>query len=64
MRVTIPVPNFLITLLLKKLEIIVPPVTRIEITPAYDIGTPKSPCIAGHAEPNTESGKPRLIKDI
>jgi hypothetical protein len=32
--------------------------------PEYEIGTESSPYIIGHAEPNKESGKPRLIKAI
>lgn len=34
----------------------------IDIIPAKDIGTFISVCNTGHAEPNRESGKPRLIK--
>lgn len=47
----------------KKLDIIVPSEIIIVIMPADDTPTPKSTCITGHAEPMSESGKPRLIKD-
>ena len=35
----------------------------IETYPAKDDGTPKDVCIVGHAEPRSESGKPRLMND-
>jgi hypothetical protein len=61
--VTLPVPNLLINLALKKLDITVPPATIIEIIPAYEMATDKSLYIAGQAEPSSESGKPRLMKE-
>lgn len=35
----------------------------IETYPANDDGTSKDACIVGHAEPRSESGKPRLMND-
>lgn len=61
--VTLPVPSFRVNLSLCKLEIIVPIEIIIEIMPANEIGTLSSEYIVGHAEPRSESGKPRLIKD-
>lgn len=63
-KVTILVPNFLINLTLKKLDITVPAAIIIEIIPAYETPTDKSLYIAGQADPSSESGKPRLIKEI
>ena len=62
--VTIPGPNLLVTLLLKRLEIIVVPAIIMLMTPAYDMGTPKSPLITGQAAPNKESGRPKPINEI
>ena len=60
--VTPLVLNVLINLSDKKLEQMVPPAIIIEIMPAAAIGAPNSKRIDGQAEPNKESGKPRLIK--
>ena len=60
-NVSLPVPNRCINLPLNKLEIIVPPQTIIDIIPALENPTDKSACITGHAEPNNESGNPKLI---
>jgi hypothetical protein len=61
--VTRPVLNFLVSISDIKLEIIVQADMAIETMPAYDSGTPISTCIDGHAEPKSESGSPKLIKD-
>ena len=60
--VTKPVPNFLVSLSLNKLDVIVPPLIIMEIIPAYDNGAENSTRMTGHAAPNSESGKPKLIK--
>ena len=31
--------------------------------PEYETGTPSDGYIVGHAEPSSESGKPKLIKE-
>ena len=55
------VPNFLISLSENKLEMIVPAETIMEISPIKDRGTLISACMMGHADPNSESGRPKLI---
>ena len=60
--VTRPVPNRLMILALIKLDTTVPQETMMEITPAKDKGAERVTCIAGHAEPNKESGSPKLMK--
>jgi hypothetical protein len=57
----LPEPNFLFSLSLKKLEMIVPTEIIIEIMPAKDTGTLILSCKTGQAEPRSESGNPRLI---
>ena len=60
--VTIRVPNFLVSLSDRILEIIVPPEMTMETIPIKEIGTFRSLCITGQPEPRSESGSPRLIK--
>lgn len=60
--VTNAVPNFLVSLSLSKLEIIVPAHIITEIMPANDSGASNSMRITGQAEPSNESGNPKLIK--
>jgi hypothetical protein len=59
----LPVSKRLIILPLNKLDIIVAAETIIEMTPAEESETDKSLYISGHADPNTESGNPKLIND-
>jgi hypothetical protein len=47
-----------------RLEKIVPPAIIMETMPANDRGTLNAVLITGQAEPNSESGKPRLIKEM
>lgn len=61
--VTRPVPNRRMTRVLIRLEITVPQETIIEMTPAKGRGTSRLFWMAGQAEPNRESGRPKLIKD-
>ena len=56
-------PSLDVTLSLIKLEKIVLTDTIAEIIPTYEMGTPNSTNIDGHAEPSTESGKPKLINE-
>ena len=58
------VENFLINLSENKAEIIVQKETDIEINPIYETGTFNSAWIAGQAEPNVESGRPKEMKQI
>jgi hypothetical protein len=60
--VTPLVPSFFVKRAVKRLDIIVPPEMIIDIMPIYDIGMSNPECIAGHAAPSSESGRPRLIK--
>jgi hypothetical protein len=62
--VTGPVPSFLVRRSDMRLEKIVPPAIIMETIPANDRGTLNAVLITGQAEPNNESGKPRLIKAI
>ena len=64
MAVTFPVPSFLVSLSLCRLDITVPTAIIIDITPAYEIGALNSLYIVGQAAPNNASGRPRLINDI
>ena len=59
--VTFPVPSFLISLSVNKLEIIVQPDITIVKIPAYDKGMFSSSLMIGQADPSSESGRPRLI---
>ena len=60
--VTKPVPNFLVNLSLKRLDITVQAQIIIDIMPAKDSGTSNCARITGQAAPSSESGKPKLIK--
>lgn len=42
------------------LEMIVPAAMTIVTRPAYEVGTPRSWCMAGQPAPTRESGRPRL----
>ena len=55
------VPNFLVSLSDNKLDTIVPPEITIDTMPIYDIGAFSSPYIAGHPDPSSESGNPKLM---
>lgn len=63
-KTTFPVPNLFKIKGLAKLDTIVEPTINIESNPAIDIGICKSDLITGHAAPNIESGKPKLINEI
>jgi hypothetical protein len=56
--------NFLLKKPAAKLDMTVPTEIVIVIIPAYETGTFKVSCIAGQADPISESGNPRLIKAI
>jgi len=45
-----------------RLERIVPPEITMETAPAKERGAFSAPCITGHAEPSSASGRPKLIK--
>jgi hypothetical protein len=62
--VTSPAPSLLVILSDNRLDIMVHPAISIVNIPAYDIGTPSSPYIIGHADPSKESGSPRLINEM
>ena len=62
--VTFPAPNLCKSLSLKRLDMIVPTQVSIDIVPANDMGTLISVCSAGHIDPKSESGKPKLTKQI
>lgn len=62
MAVTLPVPRRRVSRSLCKLETTVPTAMIMERIPAYEMGTPNSGCIEGHAAPSRASGRPRLIK--
>ena len=62
--VTFPAPNLCKSLSLKRLDMIVPTQVSIDIVPANDICTLISVFSEGHIDPNSESGKPKLIKQI
>ena len=55
------VPNLLVSLWDSKLDIIVETDTTIDIMPISEIETSISWCIMGQADPNNESGSPKLI---
>ena len=63
MAVTLPVPSFLVSRSLCRLDTTVPRETMMETAPAQDMGTPSSAWITGQAEPSRESGRPRLMKE-
>ena len=60
--VTTLVLNLLVSRSLNKLEIIVPKAMIVEMIPAQDTGTLNWGYIECQAEPNKESGRPKLIK--
>ncbi|GBF78181.1 hypothetical protein PA598K_06791 [Paenibacillus sp. 598K] len=60
-KVSFPVPNHWIILPLARLEAIVPPAMTIATSPADPMEESISGQITGHAAPNNESGRPRLI---
>ena len=60
--VTPRVPNFFVSRSDISPEIIVPPEIIMETKPMYESGTPKSTRMVGHAEPSSESGRPKLMK--
>jgi len=60
-NVIMPVLNRLLTHALNMLERIVPPVIIIEIIPTLSIDTPKLSYMDGHALPNGDLDKPKLI---
>lgn len=62
--VTSPAPNFLVSLSLWRLEIIVQNAIMNEMIPAYDTGTPNAGYMLGHAEPRRASGRPRETNEI
>ncbi len=61
--VTFPVPNRRVRRSLCRLEMIVPSEMIIKMIPEYETGTPSCGYIVGQAEPSSESGSPRLMKD-
>ena len=62
--VTFPAPNLCNSLSLKRLDVIVPAQVSIDIVPTKDTGALISVCTTGHIDPKSESGKPKLIKQI
>jgi hypothetical protein len=62
--VTFPAPNLCKSLSLKRLDMIVLAQVSIDIVPTKDIGTLISVCTTGHIDPKSESGKPKLTKQI
>ena len=62
--VTLPAPNLRKSLSLKRLDMIVPAQVSMDMVPANDTGTLISLYSTGHIDPNSESGKPKLIKQI
>jgi hypothetical protein len=62
--VTFPAPNLCKSLSLKRLDMIVPAQVSIDIVPTKDTGALISVCTTGHIDPKSESGKPKLIKQI
>ena len=61
MAVTLPAPSLRVNRSLNRLETMVPAAMIMDTTPAQEIGTPNSRCMTGHADPNRESGRPRLM---
>ena len=61
--VTTPEPKRRVSRSLSRLETMVPTAMIMETPPAKESGTPNSPYTVGQAEPSSESGSPRLIKD-
>ncbi len=59
--VTKPVPNLRVTRSAAILDMMVQPDIIIVMIPIQESATPNSACIIGHAEPRSESGKPKLI---
>ena len=62
--VTFPAPNLCKSLSLKRLAVIVPAQVSIDIVPTKDTGALISVCTRGHIDPKSESGKPKLTKQI
>ena len=62
--VTFPAPNLCKSLSLKRLDMIVPAQVSIDIVPTKDTGALISVCTTGHIDPKSESGNPKLTKQI
>ena len=62
--VTRPVPKRAVSLSLIRLDMTVPTDMIMDMIPALENGTPNCGYIVGHAQPSSESGRPRLINEI
>ena len=60
--VTAPAPKREVSLSLMRLENMVPMPMMMEIMLAQPSGTPNCSRMTGHAEPSSESGRPRPMK--
>ena len=61
MAVTLPVPSLRVSASLISAETTVPTAIIMDITPAYETGTPNCTYMLGQAEPSSASGRPRLM---
>ena len=62
--VIFPAPSLRVIFSLCRLETMVPAEIIMEMMPAQETGTPNWGYMESQADPRSESGRPRLIKDM